>query len=92
MKSCYFCKGQVKKAQIQHVHRWGKRIIIFEDVAADVCQQCGEVYLEPAILEAMDQIAAGDTEPKVTLSVPVFSLARAGPNRPHREPSFSTLE
>ena len=75
MKICYFCRGQVKKAQIQHVHRWGERIMVFEDVPAEVCQQCGEVYLAPQVLEAMDHIATGDAKPSATISIPVFSLA-----------------
>lgn len=75
MKTCYFCKGPVKKAKIRHVHRWGERIIVFEHVPAELCQQCGEVYLDPHVLEAMDRIAGSDAEPKATISVPVFSLA-----------------
>ena len=78
VKTCYFCKGQVKKTQIRHVHRWGERIIVFEDVPAELCQQCGEVYLDPHILEAMDQLTTSGGEPKATLSVPVFSLAEVG--------------
>ena len=44
MKTCYFCKGEVVKKKIQHVHQWGEKIVLFEDVPAEVCQQCGEIY------------------------------------------------
>jgi YgiT-type zinc finger domain-containing protein len=81
MKVCYFCKGEVKKAQVRHVHRWGEHIIVFEDVQAEVCRQCGEVYLDPQVLEAIDRITAGDAQPKATMSVPVFSLAGVGSGR-----------
>lgn len=75
MKTCYFYKGRVIKARVRHVHRWQERIVVFEDVPADVCQQCGESYFDPNVLEAIDRITLGDTEPKATMSVPVFSLA-----------------
>ena len=78
VKTCYFCKGRVEKAQVRHVHRWGERIIVFEDVPAELCQQCGEVYLEPHVLEVMDHLTSVGAKPKATISVPVFSLAGVG--------------
>jgi len=75
MKECYFCKGNVKTDRITHIHRWGKQVIILEDVPADVCQQCGEVYFGPDVLHAMDRVAAGKQKPKRELSVPVYSFS-----------------
>ena len=55
----------------------GEKIIVFEDVPAEVCQQCGEVYFSPEVLEKMDAVTMGEEEPKATISVPIFSLAEA---------------
>ena len=77
MKTCYFCKGEVVQKRIQHVHQWGEKIIIFEDVPAEVCQQCGETYFSPEVLEKMDEVTLGEEKPKATISVPIFSLAEA---------------
>jgi YgiT-type zinc finger domain-containing protein len=77
MNRCYFCQGTVKSERITHIHRWKGQVIILEDVPADVCQQCGEVYFAPNVLQAMDRIAEHkqQEEPKKQLLVPVYSLS-----------------
>lgn len=75
MKTCYFCRGELKKEKIRHVHRWGERIIVFDHVPAEVCQQCGEVYLSPEILEVIDRLTLEEQKPERFIRVPVFSLA-----------------
>jgi YgiT-type zinc finger domain-containing protein len=74
MKTCYFCKGRVVEKRIEHLHRWGEEVILLQDVPADVCEQCGEVYFSPEVLEMMDQITLEQAKPKATLTVPIFSL------------------
>src|SRR5207253_7470898 len=66
----------VKKV-VTHVHTWEGKIFLFEDVPADVCQQCGEIYFSPDILEVMDKIVTSDIEPKTKVAVPVFSISDA---------------
>ncbi len=75
MKTCYFCRGELKEDRIRHVHRWGERIIVFDHVPAEVCQQCGEVYLSPEVLKIIDQLTLEGQEPEQIIEVPVFSLA-----------------
>lgn len=75
MTTCYFCKGKVAPKRIQHIHRWGKQVFILENVPAEVCQQCGEIYFAPDVLAGMDKIATSNTRPKTTLAVPVYSFA-----------------
>ena len=77
METCYFCKGKLVKKTIKHIHSWGEKLFLFEDVPAEVCRQCGEVYFSPDVLEAMDHIAASGMEPKTAVSIPVFSMADA---------------
>lgn len=79
MQKCYFCKGKLAHERIRHVHRWGNRIVIFDNVPAEVCQQCGEVYLSPEVLQLMDEMTLQDYQPKAVLSVPVFSLPERVP-------------
>ncbi|MBM3134854.1 MAG: type II toxin-antitoxin system MqsA family antitoxin [Chloroflexi bacterium] len=79
MNKCYFCKGKLARKRIRHVHRWGTRIIIFDDVPAEVCQQCGEVYFSPEVLKLMDEMTLQDYQPKAVIPVPVFSLPERVP-------------
>lgn len=76
MSKCYFCKGDVKPGLVRHVHQWGDRIIVFEDVPAEVCQQCGETYFGPDSLEKMDAITIKGEPPAKEITVPVYSLAQ----------------
>jgi YgiT-type zinc finger domain-containing protein len=77
MGQCYFFKGRLTQKTISHVHIWGEKIFLFEDVPAEVCTQCGETYFSPEVLETMDNIATSDAAPKTTVSVPVFSMSEA---------------
>jgi YgiT-type zinc finger domain-containing protein len=74
MKSCPFCKAPLKRKAIEHVHRWGKRLYLFKNVWAEVCSQCGETFLKPAVLELMDGYVAGGKIGKARVSIPVISL------------------
>ncbi|MBI4769947.1 MAG: type II toxin-antitoxin system MqsA family antitoxin [Chloroflexi bacterium] len=73
---CYFCKGKLKSTQIRHVHPWKGRVYIFNRVPAEVCQQCGEVYLAPAVLEKMDRVTLGEVVPDSTESIPVYGFEK----------------
>jgi YgiT-type zinc finger domain-containing protein len=74
MERCYFCKGTVKKQAIRHVHQWGEKVFIFNNVPAKVCTQCGETYFGPEALEQMDKIVAAAPEPEEIAQVPVYTL------------------
>ena len=75
MGQCYFCKGRLTKKIITHIYTWGEKILLFEEVPAEVCQQCGETYFHPDVLEIMDKIATSGSEPQTTISIPVFSMS-----------------
>ncbi len=75
MQSCYVCKGNLLEEQVNHIHLWGEKILLFEDVPAEVCQQCGETYFRSDVLELIDAIASSDIKPTKTISVPVFSVS-----------------
>jgi len=56
MKICYYCKGPLCRRTIQHMHHWGGRHFLVKNVRAEVCGQCGEVFLSPATLKAIDRL------------------------------------
>lgn len=79
MTACYFCKGRVIEKKIRHVHHWGDSIVVFDDVPAEVCQQCGEIYFRPEVLEWMDEAVLEELKPKTRISIPVFSMPELAP-------------
>lgn len=74
MKSCPFCKAPLKRKAIEHIHRWGGRLYLFRNVQAEVCSQCGETFLKPALLRLMDRCTATGKVGRARLSIPVISL------------------
>ncbi len=73
MEVCYFCKGKVEKQKINHMMHWKDRFVLFENLEAEVCKQCGEVYFSPENLEWMDRHAQSDAFQK-KIEVPVVSV------------------
>ena len=75
MERCYFCRGPVVQKRIEHLHRWEGRIFLIKDLLADVCGQCGETYLDPEVLERIDQAVSQSAMATEFIQVPVLSLA-----------------
>lgn len=74
MERCYFCKGTVVKKKVRHVHVWGEEMLIFENVPAEVCTQCGETYFAPEALETMDKEIQEPAMPRKSVALPVVTL------------------
>jgi len=74
MKSCPFCKAPLKRKTIEHVHRWGGRLFLFKNIRAEVCSQCGETFLKPAVLRLMDRCTTSGKVWKARISIPVISV------------------
>ena len=75
MKRCPLCGGAMEKRTITHPQEYKGKLIILENVPAEVCFQCGEVLLHPDVLERMQEVVWSKTAPKRTASVPVYDLA-----------------
>jgi len=73
MKSCYFCRGPLERRRIEHMHEWGGHRYLIRNVAAEVCRQCGEVFLAPATLRAIDRVVK-QRKPDAHIAIAVFEL------------------
>ena len=73
MKTCYFCKGPLRVRRIEHMHEWGGERFLIRNVAAEVCSQCGEVFLAPRTLKEIDRVVSRG-RPSTHVSVAVFDL------------------
>ncbi len=76
MKKCYFCKGELVEKKISHMHTWANKLILFQQTPAEVCKQCGEVYLKPEVVEAFDKATAHLEKIKKTIQIPVVSFPK----------------
>lgn len=51
---CFICRrGDTAPGQVTVTLQRGEAIIIFKDVPADVCQDCGEYYLSEPVTEKL---------------------------------------
>ena len=74
-ESCYFCKrGTLDEKRVTVDFRWGKKLVIIENVPARVCNECGERYYAAGVVRQMEQIAKEGRRGK-DICVPVVTLA-----------------
>ena len=74
MKTCPFCKSYVENRKISHVHKWGDEYYLFENVQAEVCRQCGEVFFSPETLKLMDEYVKSNKKSEKSICIPVIKM------------------
>jgi len=77
MDRCPFCGGDLEERAIRYPQEYEGRIVILANVPAQVCRQCGEVFLEPDVIERVQRLVWESPPPRQTLEVPVYDLAEA---------------
>ena len=71
---CQICDGSYEERLITRTYRRDGRIIVVDDVPAEVCNLCGDVLLKPETVELIEE-ALREAE-KATEFAPVVHLAR----------------
>jgi YgiT-type zinc finger domain-containing protein len=75
MEKCFFCKKGILIDKIVTVDfRWGKRLVIIEDVPVKVCNECGERYYSATVSREMEEIAMRRKGERY-VEVPLFRLS-----------------
>ena len=72
---CPVCKGTLEERSITYVQEYKGRVIIIENVPAEVCRQCGEKLLRPEIAEQIQKLVWENPAPTRKAEVPVYDLA-----------------
>ncbi len=71
---CNFCKGSTEERMIRYVQEFDGRVIIIENVPAEVCTQCGEQLIRPEVAEKIQRLVWERPSPKRKAQVPVYDL------------------
>lgn len=74
---CAVCGGQLRQTTITHEERRGTKFYLFQNVPAQVCGACGEVWIEEATLQEIDRLIR-EGEPTRKMETPVYDFAVAG--------------
>lgn len=53
---CYYCKGNLVRSTSSYYVKRDNYHLVIESVPAWVCEQCGEIYFSPEVLERMDAV------------------------------------
>lgn len=75
---CALCGGTLERKSITYQHPWRGELYEFENVPALVCRQCGEIWLDSKVSQAIDAVIRERPQPKRYHQVPVFSLPELG--------------
>ncbi len=77
MEQCFFCnQGILVDKKVTVDFRWGKNLVIIEDVPAKVCNECGERYYSASVSRMMEEIAMSRKVERY-VKVPLFRLTGA---------------
>ena len=69
--TCGVCHGQLVGKTIEFDGKWGERRIIFSEVPADVCAQCGNTYVWLEVSKRIEELAMFDEPPDSFVQVPL---------------------
>jgi YgiT-type zinc finger domain-containing protein len=64
---CSFCKGKLVEGKTEFVAKVGEQIIAIKNVAAYVCENCGEAYYTPEVSRKIDIVMKKFHESKLLL-------------------------
>lgn len=76
-KACIACPGELKQETVKYTQWYQGRLIVIENVPAWVCDQCGETYYDPEIVERIQSLIWSDAEPTRVIEAPVYDLEAA---------------
>ncbi len=75
MMICPECKGEMKEERTSVTLFREGQPVLFEDVPAWVCVQCGEIWLSAEAARKLDERLAGELKPRRYISMPVVAFA-----------------
>ena len=73
-KKCSACHSETISKNITYTQWYQGELIAVENVPADVCQNCGEEYFSPDIVDKIQKVIKLHRSSR-TIQVPVFQLS-----------------
>ena len=72
---CPMCGGRLEAKNITHPQYYEGKVVILENVPAEVCRQCGEVLFSPDVARRIQEAVWSGNSGTRTAKVPVYDLA-----------------
>ena len=74
---CAVCSGQLHHTVTTYTQEYKGQIIVVENVPAWVCDQCGETYFDPDVVEQVQSLIWSGAAPARYIETPVYDLNAA---------------
>lgn len=71
---CAVCKSNLTYQQVTYTQWYKGKLIVIENVPAWVCEQCGETYYDPAVVDQIQTLIWSGAAPVRTIQTPVYDL------------------
>jgi len=76
-RECPVCHHVMDAKRIRHVQTWHDRVIVFENVPAEVCSRCGEVLFSGPVVDKLNSLLWSTEPAPRTIEAPVYDLSAA---------------
>ncbi|MCX7044484.1 MAG: YgiT-type zinc finger protein [Candidatus Sumerlaeota bacterium] len=71
---CEFCGSETIERKVKKQHWHNGKLYIIENVAAEVCQECGERYYHATTLDKIDAMIDSQHEVKELMTVEILTV------------------
>lgn len=71
---CSLCGGKVKRKLVKVSQEIEGRLVIVENVPAEVCTQCGEILYKPSTMRKLQKLVWSKPKPVRKVKVPVLDM------------------
>lgn len=75
MTKCNICQGKLEQQITTYTQWYQGQLIVIENVPAWVCEQCGETYYDPDVVERIQSTIWSDQPPVRVVETPVYDLS-----------------
>jgi YgiT-type zinc finger domain-containing protein len=76
-KVCNVCKSSLQNTLTTYTQWIEDRFVVVENVPAWVCEQCGETYFDPEIVDRIQTLIWSGAEPARVIEADVYDLNAA---------------
>ena len=73
---CAICGGRLKKEKISFDFRLNGKLVVIDNLPVEVCLQCGEKVLSPAVSQKIDEVLASKKKPEKHINIPVYQISQ----------------
>jgi YgiT-type zinc finger domain-containing protein len=71
---CAVCGGKLRQRLTTYTQEYDSRLVVVENVPAWVCDQCGETYFDPEVVEQVQALIWSGAKPARVIETPVYDL------------------